>query len=161
MENGTNMNINNIKLNPDNPRTLSEDNFNKLIEKIRRNPDGLDANKIVHKDGVIIAGNQRFRVLKKLRDEIEIKDSWFKDVSGWTDEQVREYLVISNISDGEWDFDKLAEQFEAPELEELGLNIPNFDEDFSDKNKEIDTDELGKDLDIECPKCGFKFKENV
>lgn len=51
---------NKLTVNPDNPRTISKEAFEQLKAKILRNPDGLTANKIVHKDGIIIAGNQRF-----------------------------------------------------------------------------------------------------
>lgn len=111
-----------LKPNPDNPRTISDSAFKKLKDKIKRNPDGLTANKIVHKDGIIIAGNQRWRALQELK--LELKEDWFKDVSSWTDEQVREYLITSNISDGEWDFDILANEWNADELEEWGLDLP-------------------------------------
>ena len=41
--------------------------------------------------------------------------------------------------------------------------IPNFDaldpEDLSDKNKEIDTENFGNDLEHQCPKCGFEFSK--
>lgn len=37
--------------------------------------------------------------------------------------------------------------------------IEKFDLDYSDKNKEIDTDNFGNDLEHQCPKCGFEFNE--
>lgn len=47
-------------------------------------------------------------------------------------------------------------------LGEWGIDIGKWaDEIIGDVNKEIDTNELGKDLDIECPKCHFKFKKDV
>lgn len=133
-----------IKLqpNPNNPRTISDEAFERLKNKIKRNPDGLSAHKIVHKDGIIIAGNQRWRAIQELK--LELKDNWFKDVSGWTDEQIREWLVTSNISDGEWDMDMLANQYELSELDEWGLELPQYDE-----NDEND-DELYSDK-IEAP----------
>jgi len=139
-----------LKTNPDNPRTISKEAFERLKEKIQRNPDGLDANKIVHKDGIIIAGNQRYRALNELK--LELKPEWFKDVTGWSDEQIREYLVTSNISDGAWDYDLLANQYEMPELEAWGLELPTFEtiepEITEDEAPEVSPDppqsELGK-----------------
>jgi hypothetical protein len=32
-------------------------------------------------------------------------------------------------------------------------------EDLSDKNKEIDLDNFGNDLQHTCPSCGFQFNE--
>ena len=37
--------------------------------------------------------------------------------------------------------------------------IEKFDSDYSDKNKEINTDNFGNDLQHQCPKCGFEFNE--
>lgn len=110
--------------NPDNPRTISKEAFEQLKGKIQRNPDGLSANKIVYKDGIIIAGNQRFRALQELK--IELKDEWLKDVSGWTDEQIREYLVTSNISDGDWNWDTLLNEYDPQELGGWGLEVPDW-----------------------------------
>jgi ParB-like chromosome segregation protein Spo0J len=49
------------------------------------------------------------------------------------------------------------------DLELLGLRDFNVEtlcpEDYGDKNKEIDTDNFGNDLQHTCPKCGFEFNE--
>lgn len=63
-----------LQPNPKNPRTISKEDFDKLKAKIKRNPDGLKANKIVYKmtdetNGIIIAGNQRFRAILDLKLE--------------------------------------------------------------------------------------------
>lgn len=112
----------NIQPNPNNPRTITKEEFERLKNKISRNPDGLKANKIVHENGKIIAGNQRFRALQELG--LEIKDEYLLDASGWTKEQIREYLIISNVSDGEWDWDMLANEWDADELIEWGVDMP-------------------------------------
>ena len=123
-----------LQPNPTNPRTISKEAFEQLKAKIQRNPDGLTANKIVHKNGIIIAGNQRWRAIEELK--LEHKDDWFKDVSGWTDEQIREYLVTSNISDGTWDWDLLLNEYEPLELNDWGLEVPDWQDD-----KEVEEDE--------------------
>ena len=43
-----------LQTNPHNPRTISKDAYEKLKRSIERNPDGLTANKIAYKDGIII-----------------------------------------------------------------------------------------------------------
>lgn len=125
---------NKLTVNPDNPRTISKEAFEQLKAKILRNPDGLTANKIVHKDGIIIAGNQRFRAITELK--LEQNPEWFKDVSGWTPEQIREYLVTSNISDGDWNWDTLLNEYEPIELNDWGLEVPDWNDD-----KEVEEDE--------------------
>lgn len=110
-----------LTTNPENPRTISKDSYEKLKRSIERNPDGLTANKIAHKDGIIISGNQRYRALQELG--LEMKPEWFKDLSGWTDEQITEWVIQSNISAGEWDWDILANEWDAEQLEEWGVDI--------------------------------------
>jgi hypothetical protein len=145
----------NIRPNPDNPRTITTEAFNQLKAKIQRNPDGLTANKIVHKDGIIIAGNQRWRAINDLK--LELQDDWFKDVSGWTDEQVREYLVTSNISDGVWDWDILSSTYDHLELEAWGLEIPNWDDKEDKDPTEKDSDDT-RSTHV-CPSCGVEFDD--
>jgi len=51
------------------------------------------------------------------------------------------------------------------DIELLGIKdfaiepIEKFDSDYSDKNKEIDTENFGNDLQHTCPKCGFEFND--
>jgi hypothetical protein len=142
------MKLSDLKTNPDNPRTITAEAFNQLKAKIQRNPDGLTANKIVHKDGIIIAGNQRWRAINDLK--LELNPEWFKDVSGWTDEQIREYLVTSNISDGAWDWDVLSSTYDHLELEEWGLSLDKWGE-----TGKVDTDDTPTTAKSkQCPECG-------
>lgn len=110
-----------LKTNPDNPRTISKDRYEKLKRSIERNPDGLTANKIAYKDGIIISGNQRYRALLELG--LEMKREYFKNLTGWTQEQIDEWIIQSNISAGEWDWDKLANEWDAEALEEWGVDV--------------------------------------
>ena len=109
-----------LKTNPDNPRTISKDKYDKLKRSIERNPDGLTANKIGYKDDIIISGNQRYRAIVELG--LEHKPEWFKDLSGWTQEQIDEWVIQSNLSAGEWDWDMLANEWDETELEDWGLD---------------------------------------
>lgn len=67
-----------LTTNPDNPRTITTDAYNKLKRSIQRNPDGLTANKIAHKDGVIISGNQRYRAILELKLDTQHGGKGFK-----------------------------------------------------------------------------------
>lgn len=112
-----------LQTNPHNPRTISKDAYEKLKRSIERNPDGLTANKIAHKDGIIISGNQRYRAILELG--LTIKPEWLKDLSGWTQEQIDEWVIQSNISAGEWDWDILANEWEADNLIDWGIDMPD------------------------------------
>lgn len=128
-----------LQVNENNPRTITKEAFEQLKAKIKRNPDGLRANKIVYKmtdkeNGYVIAGNQRLRAINELK--LEQDPEWFLDATGWTDAQIREYLVISNVSDGTWDWDLLLNEYEPVELNDWGLEVPDWSED-----KEVEEDE--------------------
>jgi DNA modification methylase len=112
-----------LQTNPHNPRTISKDAYEKLKKSIERNPDGLTANKIAYKDGIIISGNQRYRAIQELK--LDMKPEWFKDLSGWTQEQIDEWVIQSNISAGEWDWDILANEWEADTLIDWGIDMPD------------------------------------
>jgi len=131
--------INNLKPNPKNPRTITKEDFNRLKRKIKNNPDGLTVHKIAHKDGVIKSGNQRYKALKELK--LKLKPEWFKDVTGWTEKQIKDWIIDSNISSGLWDKDELLDDWELSELEEMGVTeaktwaqLDNINE--SDENSE-------------------------
>ena len=96
-----------FKQNPQNPRTVSKDSYEKLKASI---------------EGIIISGNQRYRAILELG--LTIKPEWLKDLSGWTQEQIDEWIIQSNISAGEWDWDILANEWEQTDLEEWGVDIP-------------------------------------
>ena len=60
--------------NPENPQTVTAENFARLVEKVRRLPEGLKANSIafVRDDPrapglcMVISGNKRLRALKAI-----------------------------------------------------------------------------------------------
>ena len=58
--------------------------------------------------------------------------------------------IKDNVGYGEWDWDMLANEWDAEKLNEWGLDVPKFSDalDYSDKNKEIDIDNLDSDMII-------------
>lgn len=50
------------------------------------------------------------------------------------------------------------EELRLNELQDLYLSQSDEDKDFSVHNREINVNELTKDLSHTCPKCGFQFK---
>ena len=130
-----------IKLLDRNPRTIRDDDFKKLVQSIEANPDYFEARPLILSDRtgelVIIAGNQRYRAAKELKLK-EVPTFLIKDL---TEEREKEIIIRDNVSNGQWDWEVLANEWDVDQLEEWGLDIPVFDNvDYSDKNKEIDTD---------------------
>ena len=91
--------------------------------------------------GYIVGGHFRVRELKKLGiKEIECV------IVDLNEADEKELNIRLNANTGSWDWDTLANDWEVVDLEAWGLEIPQFDErgeiDYSDKNKEIDVEEL-------------------
>ncbi len=116
------MKISDIKPNPQNPRTIKDDNFKKLVQSIKDFPEMLDARPLVlNKDNVILGGNMRFKASK----EAGLKEVPVKIVD-WSEEKQREFIIKDNISGGDWDWDQLANEWDVEQLDEWGLDVPDF-----------------------------------
>ena len=70
-------------------------------------------------------------------------------------EDEKELNIRLNANTGSWDWELLANDWDKVELGEWGLVVPTFEEntDFSDKNKEIDTDEYDDVMTIKLDYC--------
>jgi len=140
--------INKLKSNPTNPRVLRDEKFNKLKQSLTGFPDMLNKRPIVavtDTDGkfMVLGGNMRLRAcidLKMKEVPVIIADEW-------TEEQRREFIIKDNVGFGEWDLEQLANEWDAGQLAEWGLDLP-IGQDFSDKNKEIDTDGFADEVTI-------------
>lgn len=131
--------INEIHVNEDNPRYIRDDKFEKLVKSIKDFPEMLDVREVViNKEHVILGGNMRY----KAAVEAGLKEIPVKIVD-WSEEKQKEFIIKDNTSGGEWDWDILANQYDPLELEEYGLDIPNYlNEDFDNAGDEItDTSE--------------------
>ena len=129
--------INEIKLNPNNPRLIKDDKFAKLVQSIKDFPEMLEIRPIVvNDDMIILGGNMRFKACK----EAGLKEVPIIKASGLSTEKQREFLIKDNVSGGEWDFELLKE-WDALELESWGLDLPIFEtsNDNSDDNIDLST----------------------
>lgn len=115
--------IEKIKENPDNPRYIRDENFKKLVKSIQEFPEMLAVRKLVlNKDMFVLGGNMRLKALKEAGvKEIEV------EVVDWNEEKQREFIVKDNLGYGEWNFEMLANEWDAESLEDWGLRIPGFD----------------------------------
>lgn len=112
--------ISDIKLNPNNPRLIKDDKFAKLVKSVKEFPEMLDIRPIVvNSDMIILGGNMRFRACK----EAGLKEIPVIIAEGLTEQQQKEFLIKDNVAGGEWDWDMLANEWEAEELTEWGLDV--------------------------------------
>ena len=148
--------------NPDNPSAASEEVFARLVEKIRRYPDGLAANRIAYITDdsrfpgkkLVLSGNKRLRALNQIASEGglilygeskispdgRIPADWTEDITSMTTEQRRIYLVAANVVEGEWDVAMLKELYTPEEL------APLVGDDVLDSLlAEVQTADLGRD----------------
>lgn len=128
--------INNIKLNPNNPRLIKDDKFKKLVQSIKDFPEMLDIRPIVvNKDMVILGGNMRYKACKEAGlKEIPII------ITDLSEDKQREFLIKDNTSGGEWDWDLLANEWDVEQLDAWGLDVPSFEVDEvleAEEEKEI------------------------
>ena len=125
--------INNVKLNPNNPRLIKDDKFKKLVQSIKDFPEMLNIRPIVvNQDMVILGGNMRYKACKEAGlKEIPII------ITDLSEDKQREFLIKDNTSGGEWDFEMLANEWDVEQLEEWGLDIPAFDIDNDNEPKDL------------------------
>lgn len=137
--------ITEVKPNPNNPRLIKDDKFKKLVKSIQEFPDMLNVRPIVvNKDMIVLGGNMRLKAIKEAgHTEVAV------EIVDWTEEKQKEFIIKDNASFGEWDWSDLANNWDAEELTDWGLDIPNFDNgDYSDKNKEINIDDIEDSMTI-------------
>lgn len=138
--------IGRLKANPNNPRVMRDEKFAKLKKSLTDFPDMLNKRPLVgvtDTDGkiMVLGGNMRLRALQDLKATeapVILADSW-------TEEQRREFVIKDNVAFGEHNWDALANEWDAEELGDWGLDLPvaqNF------TNEEVDTDGFSDEVVI-------------
>jgi ParB-like chromosome segregation protein Spo0J len=116
--------ISSIKANPNNPRIIRDDKFNKLVDSIKAFPQMLEIRPIVVNDDLIVlGGNMRLKACK----EAGMKTIPVIKASGLTEDQHREFIIKDNIGFGDWDWQMIAAEWNTDLMTEWGLDVPQFD----------------------------------
>ena len=112
-----------IKSNPNNPRSIKDDKFFKLVKSIQGFPKMLEIRPIVvNADMIVLGGNMRLKACK----EAGLKEVPVIFADDLTEEQQREFIIKDNVGFGEWDWDMIANEWELEQLDEWGLDVPDF-----------------------------------
>ena len=120
--------INEVKSNPNNPRIIKDDKFKKLVASIKELPQMLELRPIVvNEDMVVLGGNMRLKACK----EAGLKEIPIIKASELNEEQQRAFIIKDNVGFGEWDWDALANEWDAEQLEEWGLDVWKVEEEPS------------------------------
>jgi DNA modification methylase len=115
--------IGTIKNNPNNPRVIKDDKFKKLVQSIKDLPEMAEVRPVVvNTDMVVLGGNMRLKAMR---------EAGWKDVPiqvvDWEEDKQRQFIIKDNVSGGEWDWEMLANEWDTEELQEWGLDLPDFD----------------------------------
>lgn len=99
-----------IRPNPDNPRFIRDERFERLKANIEKYPKFLEKRPIVHDaEGIILGGNMRYKALIEL-GYTEVDSSWLSKVSDYTEDEIKAFTVLDNVGFGQWDNDILANE---------------------------------------------------
>lgn len=114
------LDLNDLTLSEKNPRTISKKDFAVLKKSIKDFPSMLEVREIVvDENNRVLGGHQRIKALQA-QGKTKVK---VKKVTGWTDEEKDEFMIKDNIANGDWDNDKLANEWDKNKLEEWGLPL--------------------------------------
>lgn len=114
--------ISELKPQEKNPRKITKKQKDQLEKSI--SSFGIAEPICITKEGIIIGGHQRYRLLKSKK---------FKEVHCWeceenlTDAQIKELTIRLNKNTGEWDFDSLANFYDVQDLFDWGFEFDDFD----------------------------------
>lgn len=112
--------IDELTLTMKNPRSISKKDFAVLKRSIKDFPSMMKVREVVVDENMrVLGGHQRIKALQAQgKTEVIVKQ-----VIGWTEDEKDEFLIKDNIANGEWDNDKLANEWDKTKLEEWGLPL--------------------------------------
>jgi DNA modification methylase len=142
-----------VRANPNNPRVIRDEKFAKLKQSIIDFPEMLEKRPLVcYTEGdhyIVLGGNMRLKALS----DIGAKEIPIILADEWTEEQRAQFLIKDNVGFGEWDWNTLANEWDAEKLESWGLELPPMDaieleaeEDDYEMPEQIETDIVLGDL---------------
>lgn len=129
---------------PSNPRRMAVSKMDLLKQNIQKYPDmltirGLLVYPLDNGKYIIIGGNMRYQAMSELGFKTAPCIIIPKETSI---EQLKAYSVIDNNGFGKWDWDMLANEWDAAQLTSWGVDLPIME-------SEINTDEFFDSLDNE------------
>jgi len=128
--------LSSIKPNPDNPRVIKDEKFERLKQSIQDFPKMMALRPMVIDDqGMILGGNMRLKALQDLGFK-EVPQEWVKKAWELTEEEKQRFIIADNVGFGDWQWDILSSSWDVDQLAEWGLDVPEFEEDVAIEAKE-------------------------
>ena len=147
-----------VKGNPSNPRIIKNDKFKKLVKSIKEFPEMLKLRPIVVDENyMVLGGNMRLKASK----EAGLKEVWIEVAEGLTEEQKKEFIVKDNVGFGEWEWDRLANEWDSVKLADWGLDVWQSEDSVSnEKDYSINSldEKLGRFLDAKIKNITIPFE---
>ena len=152
--------ISSIKLNPANPRYIKDQRFLPLVKSVLEFPKMMEKRGcVVDADKILLAGNMRWQAIlhilempeseinatlkgqqslliwSEIRAKRAVPEKWIVDGSDMTPEEARRFIIIDNVGFGQWNWDVIANDWDAEEVQDWGLEIPGFDAPEAEEEK--------------------------
>lgn len=146
-----------VKINAENPRTITTDKFNKLVNSILVFPKMLEIRPaVVDNKMKALGGNMRTNALREIAkmtpEQIATRLSGLSDyaekstgeqsklIEWWgkwieapfayiikatelSEEERKQFIIKDNVSFGQWDYDALANKFDAQKLDDWAMDV--------------------------------------
>lgn len=153
--------IKDLKPNPNNPRFIRDEKFNKLKKSIQDFPEMLKLRPIVVDDDmVVLGGNMRLKALTDLGvEEVEIIKA--KDL---TEDKKKQFIIKDNVGFGEWDWDMLANEWDAELIGDWGMDVPYTEDDIKEMNNPMNEQSekpFATELDSQSNYIILKFETDI
>jgi site-specific DNA-methyltransferase (adenine-specific) len=138
--------IGSVKGNSRNPRFIRDEKFKKLVASLVEFPEMATLRPLVVDENMtVLGGNMRLKAMQ----ELKWKEVPIVVAENLTDAQKDEFVIKDNVGYGDWNWEQLANEWDAEELTRWGLDIPGFDVDLEleaeEDNYEM-PDELQTDI---------------
>jgi hypothetical protein len=132
--------ISQVRIDPNNPRSLNKEKYKKLKSSVKEFPEMLEVRPLVVADGVVVGGNMRLLAMK----DLGYREVSVIDVTEWTQEKRDEFMIKDNLSFGDWDYDLLANEWNIDDLTDWGMDLWD-----TEPEEEKEQDALLKGIKIE------------
>jgi site-specific DNA-methyltransferase (adenine-specific) len=105
---------------------------------------------VVNADMIVLGGNMRLKACK----EAGLKEVPVIFADDLTEDEQKQFIIKDNVGFGEWDWDMIANEWDVDQIQEWGLDIPDFgvtelpaaEEDDYEMPEELHTDIVLGDL---------------
>ena len=99
---------------------------------------------VVNDDMIVLGGNMRLKACI----HAGLKEVPIIKVSDLTEQEQKQFIIKDNVSGGEWDWNMLANEWDAEELDAWGLDVPDFGKELEAEEDDFEAPEGGIETDI-------------